>query len=755
MFSIPAVAGAVLIGAMPLLWLPVIPEQKDILLLLAAALALACVFGRVVWGRYLGLCLLFLSWSLLDARQMLDMFSDFETKPLTVQVKMTKSDGEKRHEMRIVKRDERYLFPAPGVVLRNSVLPEPVCEGQTWLMTLRLRPVHGRLNEGIFDGQRYALSQLLPFKGRVLKANLLSEGCNLRGKWLQQVKNSTAHLPWQGVIIALGFGERIHVSEDVKRIMRDTGTAHLMAISGLHIGLAGGIGWIFARGMQFFLPVTLMGFRFPLLMSFSVALFYSWLSGMNPPAVRTLVGMGIWAILRLSGRKWSSWDVLLCCVAGIVFSDPMAILSESLWLSAFAVCGLIFWYQWVPLPRMAINRWLRPFADLLYLQAGVTLLLIPLQVILFHGISMTSLVANLFAVPLITLVSVPLILAGMVFGEVPVLGAWFWALADKSLAGVFALLAELPEGWKELDRRYQFLAFIAWWAIVIWRFGFWRTSPATVATALLLMTLPFWRKPETNSWAVHMLDVGHGLAMVVEREGKALLYDTGNVWPGGDAAKTVIIPWLKWRNLQPERVIISHEHLDHIGGLKSLKQQWPGLSIRSPLRWAGHEPCFRGQHWAWRGIQFDVLWPPEEYEGSSNNRSCVVKVSHGGVSLLLTGDLEASAELAMLRKRWQTLEVNILQVPHHGSRTSSSGPLLRAVSGRVALASVSRFNAWRLPSSTVIDRYRKYGYQWHDTAQSGQLTIEIKGDKWQIFGFREQILPRWYHQWFGVTRDNG
>ncbi|SQA96355.1 ComEC family competence protein [Cedecea neteri] len=659
MFSIAAVSGAVLISAFPLLWLPVIPEQKDILLLLAAALALAVFLSRVAWVRYLVLCLLLLSWSLLSARQMLDMFSVFGEKPLTVQVKITRSDGDKRHELRVVKLDGRYLFPAPGVVLRNSELPVPVCEGQTWLMTLRLRPVHGRLNEGVFDGQRYALSQMLPFNGRVLKATQLSDSCNLRGKWLEQAKSATAHLPWQGVIIALGFGERIDVSADVKKIMLDTGTAHLMAISGLHIALAGGIGLLFARAVQFCLPTPMIGFRFPLLVSFSVALFYTWLSGMNPPAVRTLVGMGIWAILRLSSRKWSSWDVLLCCASGIVLSEPMAILSESLWLSALAVCGLIFWYQWVPLPRRAINRWLRPFADLLYLQTGITLLLIPLQVVLFHGISLTSLAANLFAVPWITFVSVPLILAGMVFGEVPSIGQVFWSLADKSLVGVFALLAGLPEGWKELDRRYQFLAFIAWWAIVIWRFGFWRSSSATAATVLLLMTFPFWRKPEANSWAVHMLDVGHGLAMVIEREGKALLYDTGNAWPGGDAAKSVIIPWLKWRNLQPEWVIISHEHLDHIGGLKSLKHQWPALSIRSALRWEEHEPCFRGQQWAWQGIQFEVLWPPEEYEGSGNNRSCVVKVSHGGFSLMLTGDLEASAELTMLRKRWQTLEANV------------------------------------------------------------------------------------------------
>lgn len=755
MYSIPVVAGTFLLSSLPLLWLPTIPERDDLLLLLAATLVLAALLGRLCWVRYLALCLLLLNWNLLAARQMLDVFADVGQKPLSAQVKIARSDGETRHELQIMKLNQRYLFPVIGVVLKNSAFPEPVCEGQVWQMTLRLRPTHSQLNDGGFDGQRYALSQLLPFNGSVLKASLLSDRCNLRGKWLERAKKATAHLPWQGVMIALGFGERIDVSDEVKKIMRDTGTAHLMAISGLHIALAGGIGWLFARALQFFLPTFLIGYRFPLLMSFSIALFYTWLSGMSPPAVRTLVGMGIWAVLRLSGRKWSSWDVLLCCAAGIVFSEPLTILAESLWLSGLAVCGLIFWYQWVPLPLRAVNRWLRPFADLLYLQAGVTLLLIPLQVILFHGVSLTSLAANLFAIPLITFISVPLILAGMVFGELPGMGEWIWLLANKSLEGVFALLASLPQGWREVDRRYQYLAFVFWWAVMIGRTGVWRTSFSSAAAVLFLMTFPFWRKPDASSWAVHMLDVGHGLTVVVERQGKAILYDTGNAWQGGDAAKTVIIPWLRWHNLQPEQVIVSHEHLDHIGGLKSLQQAWPKLNVLSSLHKAGDKPCFRNQQWRWQGIQFEVLWPPEEFQGTGNNRSCVVKVSREGFSLLLTGDLEASAELAMLSKRWQMLKADVLQVPHHGSRTSSSGPLLRAVSGSVALASTSRYNAWRLPSPKIIGLYRKYGYQWYDTAQSGQLTIEIKGDKWQISGFREQILTRWYHQWFGVTRDNG
>ena len=755
MFSIPAVASAVLLSSFPLLWLPVIPATYSILLLPVAALLLCGCFGRYRFARYLALCALMLSWSLLAARQTLDMFDELGQQPVSVQVKITRSDGERRHELRIVRINERYLFPAPGVALKNSVFAQPICEGQVWQMKLRLRPVHGQLNEGIFDGQRYALSQLLPFTGRVLSATPLSESCNLRGEWLRRAKAATQYLPWQGVIIALGFGERIDVSGEVKKIMRDTGTAHLMAISGLHIALAGGIGWLFARAFQFCLPAPWIGYRLPLLASFGVALFYTWLSGMSPPAVRTMVGMGVWAALRLSGRQWPSWHVLLCCAAGIVFCEPLAILADSLWLSALAVGGLMFWYHWVPQPRLTLPRYLKPLIDLLYLQVGITLLLVPLQLLLFHGVSTSSLAANLFAVPAITFISVPLILGGMVLVSLPGAGAALWYLADKSLVVVFALLAGLPAGWVAMDRRFIWLAFFAWWGIIIWRFCLWRSSPAAVIAILLCMSSPFWRKPTPDGWAIHMLDVGHGLAVVIEKGGKALLYDTGNAWPGGDAARQVIIPWLKWHHLEPENAIISHEHLDHIGGLGSLEGEWPGLKVRSPLPDRGHQPCFRGQQWRWQGLQFNALWPPQESRDKGNNRSCVVMVSDGKFRLLLTGDLEAGAELAMLRKRWQELKADIIQVPHHGSRTSSSGPLLRAVSGSVALASTSRYNAWRLPSLTITERYQKYGYRWHDTALSGQLTVTINSDKWQISGFREQILPRWYHQWFGVTRDNG
>lgn len=385
------------------------------------------------------------------------------------------------------------------------------------------------------------------------------------------------------------------------------------------------------------------------------------------------------------------------------------------------------------------------------------MLLMPLQVLIFHGFSISSLVANLFAVPLVTFVSVPLILLGMLLHLLPLAAveSAIWFAADKSLAGLFWLLMRLPDGWQNVDQRWQTMALLPWLIIIAWRFRAWKTVPAVCLAGSVLLTFPLWRAAKSESWTLHMLDVGQGLAMVIERQGKAILYDTGLAWPGGDSAQRLIIPWLRWHHLRPEGVILSHEHLDHAGGLASLQKTWPDVWVRSPLRQAGHRPCFRGQRWQWQGLTFSVHWPPENYPAQGNNRSCVVKVGDGEQSVLLTGDIEAQAEQAMLSHYWRYLTSTLIQVPHHGSNTSSSLSLVQRVEGQIALDSAARYNAWRFPSAKVVRRYRKEGYIWHDTPHSGQISVTFSQHHWQIRRLREQYLPVWYHQWFGAPVDNG
>ena len=753
--KITTVSTCALLGILPLMLLPMLPGM----LCIGIVFCLACLlcFLPYKYMRSAGLTLLFFLWGILAAKEAMWAGNMLPAKTQQAIVRITGTDNMTTHYGQITHLQGKRIFPAQGIVLYGQYLSGDVCAGQTWAMTLKVRAVHGQLNEGGFDSQRYALAQHQPLTGRFLQASVITPKCSLRSRYLASLKTALTDYPWQQVILGLGMGERLSVSQEVKTIMRDTGTAHLMAISGLHIAFAALLTAGLIRAGQFFMPTRWICWQMPLVGGIVCATFYAWLTGLQPPALRTVVALLVWGALRLSGRQWSGWSVWICCLAAIVVVDPVGVLSQSLWLSASAVAALLFWYQWVPLPDWPLSRAGRQFLALAHLQLGITLLLLPVQIAMFHGFSLTSFLANLFAVPLVTFVSVPLILAGMIMhlaGTVMVESS-LWYLADHSLALLFWGLRSLPEGWINIDARWQWLAFLPGMMIIAWRLNILRTLPVVCFSVLLLLSGPLWRAPRTDVWQVHMLDVGQGLAMVIARNGKALLYDTGLAWPEGDSAQHLIIPWLRWHNLEPEGIILSHEHMDHRGGLHSLQQAWPSLWVRSPLSWKGHLPCFRGEHWQWQGLTFSAHWPVRGNTDQGNNHSCVVKVDDGYQSILLTGDIESPAEQKMLSHYWQHLQSTVMQVPHHGSNTSSSLALIQRVDGQVALASASRYNAWRLPSWKVKQRYRQQNYQWLDTPHQGQITLDFYQKNWRIRSMRDQILPRWYHQWFGVSEDNG
>jgi competence protein ComEC len=753
--GIPAISLCAILAIMPLLWLPVLPERHTVWVMIAGGIALAAQRHNVL--KYMGIMVLFCVWGLLAAQESVWPMQHLTTGAVQAEIEITATDGATIHQGNILRVDGQRWWASTGVTLYGNYLPQKVCAGQRWAMTLRLRPVHGELNDGGYDPQRSAFARHQTLSGRFTQAKIVDENCSLRAQYLMSLQHRLSAFHWGAVMLGLGMGERLEVPREIKDLMRDTGTLHLMAISGLHIALAASLVWLLARGLQFLMPGHWIHWQIPLLAGLLFAAFYAWLTGLQPPALRTVIALAVLAALRIGARQWSPWQVWCCCIAAILISDPLAVLSQSLALSAFAVAALIFWFQWLPLPRGHRVRWLQPLLNLLYLQTGMLFLLMPLQVLIFHGFSLSSLVANLFAVPLVTFVCVPLILSGMLLHLLPLtaLESALWFAADKSLGGLFWMLMRLPDGWQNVDERWQYLTLLPWLAIIGWRFHAWKSVPAVCLAGSVLLAFPLWRTVRSEGWTLHMLDVGQGLAMVVERHGKALLYDTGLAWPGGDSARQLIIPWLRWHHLQPEGVILSHEHLDHAGGLATLQKTWPTLWIRSPLDRAEHRPCFRGQRWIWEGLTFTVHWPPAGYSERGNNRSCVVKIDDGEQSALLTGDIEAQAEQTMLSHYWRHLTSTVIQVPHHGSNTSSSLPLVQRVEGRIALDSAARYNAWHFPSAKVIRRYRKEGYIWHDTPHSGQISVTFSQHRWQIQRVRDEYLPRWYHQWFGAPVDNG
>jgi len=751
---LPTIAISAIIGICPLLWLPELPSVAvtGAMTLMATALVISARRFRAV-----GLTALFFCWAVFSAQKIIFPANTLSGKLMQAEVAIAGTDGETTYYGKLLRINGQRQFPAPGIVLYGQALPEKGCAGQIWQMTIKARAVHGLLNEGMFDSQRHALSLHRPLTGRFAQAHIVDGQCSLRSRFVSSLAKALEPYPWQQVMLALAVGERADVPAEIKRLLQQTGTSHLMAISGLHISLVAMLGWAIIRGMQRVLPCRWIDWRMPLGVSFVVALIYAWLSGLQPPALRTIIATGVWLLLRLSGRRWTPWEVWVCCIAAILVLDPLALLAQSLWLSAFAVATLIFWYQWMPPLRLQYNVILKALILLVHLQLGLMLLLLPLQINVFHGMSWTSLPANLVAVPLVTLGEIPLLLAGMVlhFTGPASMENYTWLLADRLLEGLFWFLRVLPQGWQDIDYRWQGIVVMPWLAIILWRLNGWTRWPASILACGTLLTFPLWRQPSPHMWSVTMLDVGQGLSIVIARNGKVLLYDTGLAWPGGDSAQQLIIPWLRWHHLQPEGIVLSHEHLDHRGGLETLLKTWPALWVRSPLQWEGHLPCFRGESWRWEGLTFRAVWPLPGTEEKGNNRSCVIRVDDGRYSVLLTGDIEISAEMSMLSHYWQHLASTLVQVPHHGSSTSSSLALLQRIDGQSALASMARYNAWHFPSPKVKTRYSQQHYRWFDTPHQGQVTVNFSPEGWQIHSLRDQIYPRWYHQWFGDAGDNG
>lgn len=739
-----------LVSALPLLFLPGLPGVP----LLAGITGSALIMIHLANGglRLCGYGLLLLVWALADAQQITHKISVLTGQPQTAAVRIEEVQPERqRIKVKLISAEGRYLFPPLYSWLTLPKEPHDYCPGQRWQMRLRLRALHARLNEGDFDAQRFALANRIPLQGRILSRQLEEGRCSWREQIIRHHQKAMQTLPSQSVLNALAFGIRDGMSDELRQLWRETGTAHLMAISGMHIALAASVGWLTLRGVQRFLPVTAIGYAAPLLGSWLTAALYVWLSGSQAPAQRALLALTLWTALRFLGLNLTGWHIWISCIGIMLFFDPLTVLSESFWLSALAVGMLLVWYHWFPLPAKYASRRRWMVLRLAHLQLGMLLLMAPLQAALFNGISLTSLIANLLAIPLISFITVPLLLLAMLMPVAP-LHTLFWWLADRSIALVIYGLSTLPSGWRHVSEA-GLCAAIIWGGMGIWRLGWWRASPLSCCSLALALVL--WRNStEKAEWRIDMLDVGHGLAVVISQENEAVVYDTGNRWAKGDAGERIIAPWLRRKGMRIREVILSHKHLDHTGGLNALKQTWPSLVVRSALAQPGHLPCYRGTRWEWGRLTFRVLWPEVTATQGNNNDSCVVKISDGKVSLLLTGDIEREAERKLVMMEKAGLHATLIQVPHHGSRTSSTPLLLRHVAGSAALASLARYNAWRMPAREVVKNYIKNGYRWFDTGQSGQLRVQIYQGKWRIAGFREQIFPRWYHQWFGVKRDS-
>jgi competence protein ComEC len=461
---------------------------------------------------------------------------------------------------------------------------------------------------------------------------------------------------------------------------------------------------------------------------------YVLLAGFQIPAQRTLYMLAVAAIGLWLGRPGTASVVWLWALAVVLAWDPWAGLTPGFWLS-FGAVGLLLYIGTGRVGRAPAWR------EATRAQAAITLGLIPLTLVLFEQISIVAPLANAVAIPVVTFTVVPLALASII---VP------WDMLLVVAHQIFAWVAALLELLSALPAAvWQQHAPPPWAAIagvvgVIWLLaprGVPGRALGLVWLAPLFVVIPLL--PAPGEFRVTVLDVGQGLAVLVQTHAHALLYDTGPRYSEtADAGNRIIAPMLRGIGVERlDALVVSHQDSDHSGGAQSLLQTLPVATLLSSLppdnsivrlREARGETatrCAVGQSWNWDGVEFAVLHPVEaNYVNPKlkpNDLSCVLRVANGGGSALLTGDIEARTEVDLVRRSGEALHTNVLVVPHHGSRTSSTPAFIAAVYPEVAAFTPGYRNRFRHPRPEIVERYVSAGVTSYRTDYDGALTFDF------------------------------
>jgi len=634
--------------------------------------------------------------------------------------------------------------------------------GQRWRLPLRLKRPHGSLNPDGYDVELQWFEQGVGATGyvRVVRdwsaATLLADGvAHPVDQWRQRIRDAllrtVADGRAAGVLAALTVGDQSAIEREDWALFRATAIQHLVSISGLHVtmfawlaGLLVGAGWRRSPALMLRLPAPVAA-RW---LGLAAAAGYALLAGWGVPAQRTVLMLAVTVLLRSAGWRWPWALVLLAAALGVTMADPWALLQPGFWLS-FAAVALLMASEPAAGRDRAAPGWRGALAAHLRAQVVATLGLAPLSLVFFQQFSAIGFVANLVAIPLVTLLITPLALLGML---VPPL--WLGAAAlVQAMAWGLSWLAQVPlAAWSVPVAPAWLVAAGVLGALlgVLPAPRAWRWLALPLVLPLLWPPVP---RPAPGAFSALVADVGQGTAVLLRTRNHLLVYDAGPQYSReSDAGQRVLVPLLRARGeRRVDLLVISHRDIDHAGGAASLLDALPvaGLSTSlddsHPLRQRGlpHTACRAGQRWAWDGVHFAVLHPTEDdvaFAARPNAVSCVLRVEDAaGRSLLLTGDIEAPQEAALLQRGAADLASTVLLVPHHGSRTSSTGAFLDAVQPRLAVVQAGYRSRFGHPAADVLARHAQRGitvvrtdgcgaWVWHDGAAS--CTRDVRRRYW-------------------------
>jgi competence protein ComEC len=615
-----------------------------------------------------------------------------------------------------------------------ALLEREVHPGERWLLSVRLRRPHGSVNPNGFDYEAWLLERgigatgYVRQKGTQRQLGFRNDVFDLVEKAREAVRDrfekQLGATPAAGILIALAVGDQRAISNEEWRLFNRTGVTHLMSISGLHVTLVSGLAaWLVAFGWR---RAPQAALRLPARKSAALAaicgaLGYTLLAGFAVPAQRTFYMVSVVALALWSGRIASPVRTLALALAAVIVADPWAPLSPGLWLS-FGAVALIFYVS--AKDKNPLVQWAR-------IQWAITIGLAPAALLLFGQISVAGPLANALAIPVVSIVVTPLALAAAVL-PVPALldcAAWLVEWLLQFLEWCAALPGALweqhvPPLWSVLLA----LAGVAW--LLAPRGVPWRTAGIALLAPAFVVAPP---APAPGAAWITALDVGQGLAVVVRTAGRTLLYDAGPAFGAeADSGGRIVAPALRAAGVsRVDAMVLSHEDLDHIGGALTLLETFEVGELHSSLpsshplnALAASRRCAAGQAWTWDGVRFEFLHPAAGRSYKRNDGSCVLRVAAAGGAMLLTGDIERLAEESLLKKP-EGLKADILLVPHHGSRTSSTESFIGAVAPRWAIVTAGYRNRFGHPNAEVLERYGRAGVRVARTDLDGAVTVNL------------------------------
>ncbi len=652
---------------------------------------------------------------------------------------------------------DRLRFPAEQNIPKIGV-------GEVWQLTVKLKRPHGFANPGGFDLEKQLFQNSITAEGYLVNLEtakrvenaLLSHPIDkfrvlIKNNILQVLHNSD----FSGLIIALIVGIRDEIKKEDWNVFQKTGTSHLMAISGLHVGLVASFVFLLTGILMRLLPAVCYINPVPqvaALFALFSAFLYAFLAGFAVPTKRALLMLTIFMGSILTRRQTHPWRSFFLSLGFVLLLDPLATLSSGFWLSFGAVFMILYGIQGRIAPRGWWWRWGRA-------QWVAFLGLTPITLWFFQQVSFISPLTNLIAIPWVSFIVVPLSLIGASFSILShTLSKPFLKLAEFSLQGLWCFLESCSQSsvavWQNRITVESFLI-LGILSISVFMILAPRGLPGRYLGVLGLLSLIVGKtvKLAPGIARVTVLDVGQGLATVVETAKHVLVFDTGpKLSENFNTGDRVVLPFLNVRGWQKiDTLIISHGDNDHVGGAKSILEKMPVTQLISSEPFLFPEkkgvPCWAGQSWTWEGVQFEMVHPDTINTRKRNDHSCVLKVTAGQQSILLTADIEKKSEYKMIDRIGKKLKSTMMLVPHHGSASSSAVEFIKAVDPKVAIIPFGYLNQYGHPKAEVVARYHNLGIQVLDTVRGGAITMLLgaETDMPQVSQYRLETGKYWTH----------